>query len=1264
MLSTRSRGVVHTITVRPAAAAVKTPSETLDETERLKAIEQFDFSAFKDTELKRRELAHQKSKDSKGSGGKAGAGAGGGFTALGNNDIFFSHCWRGKNEVLTKRKWDINELLSRPVELQGGGFTIWADYLDLQAKGPVAWRKEIEEGIRAAGKVVCVVDVPYLHSFNCLQEVAMAQQMGKPMVYVVLEKGTLDILTSADHGASKLWADTPPPEAATTQPLGAFAGANWGSADGSDPFDQAKLAKCLERVSNVNFCMCTEHDYASRGKEMIQQMVLDFVRADLPYMKEHARLLTLAQTPGKILHWQELRTANAWLIMADADHSEPPPTQEQRELIRRSRRARGRILALIGGSLLLLFIGNLVGMIYAVIQANRAEQAESRTYRALKEAEVARTKADEARDNATEAAELAKESEKRALESREIAEQAQQEAQKALAEAEKRLNTTVVALSRTTIKDTGLDFYTRLEWGQTTLRLFDEQSNPSADVYVAYGEIVDAFSAYKRGLILTTVSLSSDGLFKQEQQAHLKGQSSPSSDENIRHEASVTSCSYAPSGTMFATGDVGTVGVRIWNATSGNIIRVLKNHDDGVAALAWSSDSTRLISADSGDTSKIRVWSASTWELEATLDHAGVTTVVLAPDGMRIASGSATSGLIIWSAKTLTRELSISNFDLTSVSMNPPGGAGPSGDPADDSDVMEGSYALNIKSMAFSPNGARLALVDGQSSRVPVISVQTGKVELALDIRTPKSNTSVANSVSFSYDGSEIFIGAKSDASGDIYVFDALTGAGRPKYIVKGHTLGVTAIKFVENESFISASLDNSIRFWSWGGERWTLDMEGGDGILRGHSRGVTTMDVSPDGKTLVSADESGGVIMFALTQYNHQYNLRASDNSTVLPSTKAKDISWAPDGSAFAAGCDQAMTRIFSSTTGTTMRDFFHEDRSLEVLSVSWSADGKFIASAASKEGAGEVRVWSTSAEELVVVLTHTSSVRVVAFSPINSERIATGSSDKTVRIWSMQNGVAVEVQTLKEHVGIVSSLAWSPDGTRIASVCTVETQENYYKHDMDDTARPAGLGDIQMWNVLTGTSEAAISCGDGDSDGDETGGCARTPLSDVAWSPDGSMLAVSTPDRHVRIYDVTTRSVVYQHEAHNGKVRSVSWSPDSKRLATSGDDSVAVYFFDRVDGGELLARYRRIVNEEKELAKSYPVVSFSPTADVPLIVYSSNDGVLRTRPAPSLRGLDGLTVRITGVSVNVTAKYLELTSAENEKSSLENEEGGDDKS
>ena len=119
------------------------------------------------------------------------------------NDIFLSHCWRGKNESISERKWSLVELLTRPADAEekGGGYRAWWDYLDLQAKGPVAWRREIEEGILNAGKVVCFVDVPYLHSFNCLQEVAMAQRMGKPIIFVVLEKPAQEIITSADHGA-------------------------------------------------------------------------------------------------------------------------------------------------------------------------------------------------------------------------------------------------------------------------------------------------------------------------------------------------------------------------------------------------------------------------------------------------------------------------------------------------------------------------------------------------------------------------------------------------------------------------------------------------------------------------------------------------------------------------------------------------------------------------------------------------------------------------------------------------------------------------------------------------------------------------------------------------------------------------------------------------------------------------------------------------------------------------------------------------------
>ena len=49
------------------------------------------------------------------------------------------------------------------------GFSYWADWLDLQAKGPVPWRKEIAEGIRDCAKVVLFVDTEYLKSYNCMQ---------------------------------------------------------------------------------------------------------------------------------------------------------------------------------------------------------------------------------------------------------------------------------------------------------------------------------------------------------------------------------------------------------------------------------------------------------------------------------------------------------------------------------------------------------------------------------------------------------------------------------------------------------------------------------------------------------------------------------------------------------------------------------------------------------------------------------------------------------------------------------------------------------------------------------------------------------------------------------------------------------------------------------------------------------------------------------------------------------------------------------------
>src|SRR5439155_11009451 len=61
-----------------------------------------------------------------------------------------------------------------------------------------------------------------------------------------------------------------------------------------------------------------------------------------------------------------------------------------------------------------------------------------------------------------------------------------------------------------------------------------------------------------------------------------------------------------------------------------------------------------------------------------------------------------------------------------------------------------------------------------------------------------------------------------------------------------------------------------------------------------------------------------------------------------------------------------------------------------------------------------------------------HTWEVFSVAFSP-DGKRIASGSQDNMVKVWDAQTGK--ELLTLKGHTGYVNSVAFSPDGKRIAS-------------------------------------------------------------------------------------------------------------------------------------------------------------------------------------------------------------------------------------
>jgi WD40 repeat protein len=115
------------------------------------------------------------------------------------------------------------------------------------------------------------------------------------------------------------------------------------------------------------------------------------------------------------------------------------------------------------------------------------------------------------------------------------------------------------------------------------------------------------------------------------------------------------------------------------------------------------------------------------------------------------------------------------------------------------------------------------------------------------------------------------------------------------------------------------------------------------------------------------------------------------------------------------------------------------------EVRSVAFSPDGTKIASGVSDDpGPGpkiriwciddcHVRIWDAATAQCTATLRgHSDKVYSVAFSP-DGAKIASGSIDGTVRIWDASTAQCTA--TLQEHSDSVYSVAFSPDGTKIAT-------------------------------------------------------------------------------------------------------------------------------------------------------------------------------------------------------------------------------------
>jgi WD40 repeat protein len=152
-----------------------------------------------------------------------------------------------------------------------------------------------------------------------------------------------------------------------------------------------------------------------------------------------------------------------------------------------------------------------------------------------------------------------------------------------------------------------------------------------------------------------------------------------------------------------------------------------------------------------------------------------------------------------------------------------------------------------------------------------------------------------------------------------------------------------------------------------------------------------------------------------------------------------------------------------------------------------------------------------------------HSKYVTSLAYSP-DGCRIATGGADGTLNLWDAATGTLIR-RTHEGYPGHVGAVAFSPDGTRVAS------------------AASPGFGKIRIADVATGREIRSLNDG-----GFEI--CA------LAFSPDGIHLT-SASDKAVKIWDTTSGERKHSLE-HTARVTSVAYSRDGKRIVACKDGAV----------------------------------------------------------------------------------------------------------